>query len=128
MPAAASAAHPSGRVVIVAGAGTRRSRRARPQFAERQRIPVLADPLSGARRGGAAIAHYDLLLRDSGFTAERRPEFVLRIGDLPTSKPLRAWLASLGDVPQIAFDPTDAGTTRLRCVGMRIAQRATRRP
>jgi len=31
---------------------------------------------------------------------------VLRIGDLPTSKPLRTWLAGLGDLPQIAMHPT----------------------
>jgi 2-succinyl-5-enolpyruvyl-6-hydroxy-3-cyclohexene-1-carboxylate synthase len=35
-----------------------------------------------------------------------RPDVVVRVGDLPTSKPLRAWLASLGDdVPQLALDP-----------------------
>jgi 2-succinyl-5-enolpyruvyl-6-hydroxy-3-cyclohexene-1-carboxylate synthase len=30
---------------------------------------------------------------------------VLRVGDLPTSKPLRAWLAELRDVPQVILDP-----------------------
>ena len=68
--------------------------------------PLLADPLSGARRGDAAIAHYDLLLRSAGFTAARRPDLVVRCGDLPTSKPLRAWLDGLADdVMQLAFDP-----------------------
>jgi len=74
------------------------------EYAERLNVPLLADPLSGARAGGAAIPHYDLLLRDETFTAAHRPELVLRVGDLPTSKPLRAWLAGL-DVRQIAFDP-----------------------
>jgi 2-succinyl-5-enolpyruvyl-6-hydroxy-3-cyclohexene-1-carboxylate synthase len=67
--------------------------------------PLLADPMSGARRGGAALAHYDLLLRDAGFTGRHRPDVVLRSGDLPTSKPLRAWLAGLGDVPQVGLAP-----------------------
>ena len=68
--------------------------------------PLLADPLSGARRGEAAIAHYDVLLRDPAFAAANRPDFVLRVGDLPTSKPLREWLAGLpDDVPQAALDP-----------------------
>ena len=68
--------------------------------------PLLADPLSGARRGGAAIAHYDALLRDGRFTAARRPDLVVRCGDLPTSQPLRAWLDDLGsDVTQVGFDP-----------------------
>ena len=67
-------------------------------------LPVLADPLSRARTGDAAIAHYDLLLRDDAFAAAHRPDFVLRVGDLPTSKPLRAWLAGL-DAQQAALDP-----------------------
>ncbi|MEN3282503.1 MAG: 2-succinyl-5-enolpyruvyl-6-hydroxy-3-cyclohexene-carboxylate synthase [Solirubrobacteraceae bacterium] len=69
--------------------------------------PLLADPLSGARRGPAAIAHYDALLRDPAFAAAHRPETVVRIGDLPASKPLRQWLAGL-DAKQVAFDPEGA--------------------
>jgi 2-succinyl-5-enolpyruvyl-6-hydroxy-3-cyclohexene-1-carboxylate synthase len=70
-------------------------------LAERLRWPLLADATSGLRAGGA-IAHYDVLLRSERFGAEHRPDFVLRIGDLPTSKPLRAWLAG---VEQWAVDP-----------------------
>jgi 2-succinyl-5-enolpyruvyl-6-hydroxy-3-cyclohexene-1-carboxylate synthase len=66
--------------------------------------PLLADPMSGARRGDAAIAHYDALLRHDSYRAGTRPDLVLRIGDLPTSKPLREWLAVLPDVPQVAID------------------------
>ena len=76
---------------------------------ERLGWPLLADPLSGARRGGAAVAHYDLLLRSETFAAAQRPDLVVRCGDLPTSKPLRAWLDSLSDdVTQLAFDPQSA--------------------
>ncbi len=75
------------------------------EFAERVGYPLLADPLSGARHGPAAIAHYDVLLRDPQFAASARPQLVIRIGDLPTSKPLRTWLAALGDAEQIALDP-----------------------
>jgi 2-succinyl-5-enolpyruvyl-6-hydroxy-3-cyclohexene-1-carboxylate synthase len=111
--------HPSGRLLIVAGADT-------PEpagiaaYAARVGIPVLADPLSGARRGSAAVAHYDLLLRSPAFTSERRPDFIFRLGDLPTSKPLRAWLASLADVPQIAFDPQRTWQDPDTVVGMRV--------
>jgi 2-succinyl-5-enolpyruvyl-6-hydroxy-3-cyclohexene-1-carboxylate synthase len=66
--------------------------------------PLLADPLSGARRGEAAVAHYDALLRHGSFAASVTPDLVLRVGDLPTSKPLRGWLASLSDVPQAAIE------------------------
>jgi len=76
---------------------------------ERLGWPLLADPLSGARRGGAAIAHYDALLRVEDFAAARRPDLILRCGDLPTSKPLRTWLDGLGeDVTQLGFDPHGA--------------------
>jgi 2-succinyl-5-enolpyruvyl-6-hydroxy-3-cyclohexene-1-carboxylate synthase len=77
-------------------------------FAERAGFPLLADPLSGARRGPAAIAHYDALLRDERFGEAMRPELVIRVGDLPTSKPLRAWLASLEDSEQLALVEADA--------------------
>jgi 2-succinyl-5-enolpyruvyl-6-hydroxy-3-cyclohexene-1-carboxylate synthase len=70
--------------------------------------PLLAEPLSGARRGEAAVAHYDALLRSEAFREQARPDFVLRIGDLPTSKPLRQWLAALGAVPQVALDAEGA--------------------
>ena len=40
------------------------SARPPPSFCEAAGWPLLADPLSGARRGTAAIAHYDALLRD----------------------------------------------------------------
>ncbi|MFL5832110.1 MAG: 2-succinyl-5-enolpyruvyl-6-hydroxy-3-cyclohexene-1-carboxylic-acid synthase [Solirubrobacteraceae bacterium] len=78
------------------------------RFAERAGYPLLADPLSGARHGPAAIARYDLLLRDENFTSAARPELIIRVGDLPTSKPLRTWLAAQPEVEQIAFDPEDA--------------------
>jgi 2-succinyl-5-enolpyruvyl-6-hydroxy-3-cyclohexene-1-carboxylate synthase len=70
--------------------------------------PLLAEPLSGARRGEAAIAHYDALLRDASYRASVRPDLVLRLGDMPTSKPLRGWLAELADVPQVALDAEGA--------------------
>ncbi len=79
------------------------------EFAEAAGYPLLADPLSGARGGSAAIATYDLLLRDRAFGERMRPEMVVRCGDLPTSKPLRAWLASLpADVRQVALDAETA--------------------
>jgi 2-succinyl-5-enolpyruvyl-6-hydroxy-3-cyclohexene-1-carboxylate synthase len=97
------------RAVIVAGRHERDDglAEALPRAAAALGIPLLADPLSGARRGPAAIAHYDALLRDPAFAAAQRPDTVLRIGDLPTSKPLRQWLAGL-DAKQVAFDPEGA--------------------
>ncbi len=90
------------RGVLVAGAGCDPGL---VEVAEGAGWPVLADPMSGARRGAAAVAHYDHLLRDPAFVAAHRPDVVLRAGDLPTSKSLRAWLAGLEDAEHIAFAP-----------------------
>jgi 2-succinyl-5-enolpyruvyl-6-hydroxy-3-cyclohexene-1-carboxylate synthase len=99
------------RAIVVAGRAERDPAlgAAVAAFAERAGLPLLAEPTSGARRGAAAVAHYDALLRDPAFGAARRPELVLRIGDLPTSKPLRQWLGGLGaETLQIALDPENA--------------------
>jgi 2-succinyl-5-enolpyruvyl-6-hydroxy-3-cyclohexene-1-carboxylate synthase len=71
--------------------------------------PLLADATSGLRGGthdrSAVIAHYDVLLRSERFENEHLPDLVVRLGDTPTSKPLRAWLAA---VPQLVVDPHGA--------------------
>jgi 2-succinyl-5-enolpyruvyl-6-hydroxy-3-cyclohexene-1-carboxylate synthase len=74
------------------------------KFAAALGWPLLADPMSNARRGNAAIAYYDALLREQAFTARLQPDLVLRVGDLPVSKPLRSWLGNMTGVQQVAFD------------------------
>jgi 2-succinyl-5-enolpyruvyl-6-hydroxy-3-cyclohexene-1-carboxylate synthase len=106
-PAAAVELEVGERAVIVAGRHERDDglAAALPAAAAALGAPLLADPLSGARRGPAAVAHYDDLLRDEGFAVAQRPDTVLRVGDLPTCKPLRQWLAGLDGARQVAFDP-----------------------
>ncbi len=71
--------------------------------------PILAEPTSGVRCGpherSHVVAHYDVLLRGEEFARAHAPELVVRIGDAPTSKPLRAWLAT---APQVVLDPHGA--------------------
>ena len=71
-------------------------------------FPILAEPTSQIRCGphdrSHVVATYDLLLRDEAFAARLRPDLVLRFGEMPTSKPLRAWLAASG-ADQIVVDP-----------------------
>jgi 2-succinyl-5-enolpyruvyl-6-hydroxy-3-cyclohexene-1-carboxylate synthase len=102
------------RGVVVAGRDERHAARgshstgeAAAAFAAAAGWPLLADPLSGARRGEAAIAHYDALLRDDAFTASIDPDLILRVGDLPVSKPLRTWLQGL-EGRQLSLDPEGA--------------------
>jgi 2-succinyl-5-enolpyruvyl-6-hydroxy-3-cyclohexene-1-carboxylate synthase len=71
--------------------------------------PILAEPTSGLRCGehdrAAIIAHYDVLLRVGEFAERNVPELVLRVGDMPTSKPLRAFVAGCS---QVVLDPHGA--------------------
>jgi len=99
---------PAERPVIVAGRDERGDPAAVAAFAAAAGVPLLADPLSGARRGAAAVAHYDALLRDAAFAAAQAPDLVVRVGDLPTSKPLRQWLAALDGARQVVLDPEGA--------------------
>jgi 2-succinyl-5-enolpyruvyl-6-hydroxy-3-cyclohexene-1-carboxylate synthase len=71
-------------------------------------FPILAEPTSQLRCGphdrSRVIGTYDQLLREEHFAKSVVPELVLRFGEMPTSKPLRAWLASSG-ADQIVVDP-----------------------
>jgi 2-succinyl-5-enolpyruvyl-6-hydroxy-3-cyclohexene-1-carboxylate synthase len=71
--------------------------------------PLLAEPTSGVRCGdhdrSHVIAHYDVLLRVDDFAARNAAGLVLRVGDMPTSKPLRAFVA---ESSQIVVDPPGA--------------------
>jgi 2-succinyl-5-enolpyruvyl-6-hydroxy-3-cyclohexene-1-carboxylate synthase len=118
-PAAAVELEVGERAVIVAGRHERDDglAAALPAAAAALGAPLLADPLSGARRGPAAVAHYDDLLRDEGFAVAQRPDTVLRVGDLPTCKPLRQWLAGLDGARQVAFDPEGAWQDPAAVVG-----------
>jgi 2-succinyl-5-enolpyruvyl-6-hydroxy-3-cyclohexene-1-carboxylate synthase len=74
--------------------------------------PVLADSLSQLRRHqltehATIVCGYDLILRSPAARSHLKPDLVVRIGETPTSKPLRAWLSEL-DAPQIVLDPRGA--------------------
>jgi 2-succinyl-5-enolpyruvyl-6-hydroxy-3-cyclohexene-1-carboxylate synthase len=71
-------------------------------------FPVLAEPTSQLRCGphdrSYLVASYDQLLRDERFARSVVPDLVVRFGEMPTSKPLRAWLAASG-ADEIVVDP-----------------------
>lgn len=75
-------------------------------LAEATGWPILAEPTSGLRCGvhdrSHVVAHYDVLLRHDQWAEEHLPRIAVRIGDAPTSKPLRAWLAR---TEQLVLDP-----------------------
>ncbi|HEY5976751.1 MAG TPA: 2-succinyl-5-enolpyruvyl-6-hydroxy-3-cyclohexene-1-carboxylic-acid synthase [Solirubrobacterales bacterium] len=97
------------RAVIVAGRQTDPELRAPlSELAAAAGAPILAEPTSQLRCGphdrSHVISAYDLLLRDEAFAERARPDLVLRFGEMPTSKPLRGWLAASG-ADELAIAP-----------------------
>ncbi len=78
------------------------------ELAKASGFPILAEPTSQLRCGPHDRSHvvstYDHLLRDESFREAVKPDLVLRFGEMPTSKPLRTWLAGSG-ADQIVVDP-----------------------
>ncbi|MBW4521791.1 MAG: 2-succinyl-5-enolpyruvyl-6-hydroxy-3-cyclohexene-1-carboxylic-acid synthase [Scytolyngbya sp. HA4215-MV1] len=72
-------------------------------------LPVLADGLSPLRNYASLnpylISTYDLLLRNHVLAESLQPEWVIRIGEMPTSKELRSWL-EVTQPQQWIIDPT----------------------
>jgi 2-succinyl-5-enolpyruvyl-6-hydroxy-3-cyclohexene-1-carboxylate synthase len=68
--------------------------------------PILAEPTSQLRCGTHDLTRvvwpYDTIARTA--PAALSPELVLRVGDMPTSKPLRAWIEGLDGLRQIVVD------------------------
>jgi 2-succinyl-5-enolpyruvyl-6-hydroxy-3-cyclohexene-1-carboxylate synthase len=71
------------------------------------RYPIVAEPTSQLRLGphdrSRVISAYDLLAR--GAPEQLEPRLILRVGDLPTSKALRQWLAGIEGLRQLVVDP-----------------------
>jgi 2-succinyl-5-enolpyruvyl-6-hydroxy-3-cyclohexene-1-carboxylate synthase len=109
-------ANPTG--LLVAGWGVDLDPGVVDGFAAASGWPVLADPLSGARRGPAAVAAYDGLVRAPGFAAAHRPSLVVRAGAAPTSKALTGWLDE--SVPQVLVDPAGGWLDPGRAASLRL--------
>ncbi len=95
--------------VIVAGRQTDPElRQPLAHLARASGFPILAEPTSQLRLGphdrALVISTYDQLLRNERFARAVVPELVLRFGEMPTSKPLRAWLEDSG-ADQIVVAP-----------------------
>jgi 2-succinyl-5-enolpyruvyl-6-hydroxy-3-cyclohexene-1-carboxylate synthase len=116
--ALAEAVRANSRGLLVAGWGVELDPAAVERFATAGGWPVLADPLSGARRGPGAVSTYDGLLRAPRFAAAHRPDLVVRVGAAPTSKALTAWLDP--SVPQVLVDPAGGWLDPGRAAGLRL--------
>jgi 2-succinyl-5-enolpyruvyl-6-hydroxy-3-cyclohexene-1-carboxylate synthase len=95
------------RGVVVAGTGAARDEAGAETvaaLAEALGWPVLADHLSGCRRGEPAeVRCFDAVVRVAEVAEELRPEVVLRLGGLLASRVTNEWLAGTG-ATQFALD------------------------
>lgn len=99
------------RILIVAGRQTSIGlREPLARLAERCASPILAEPTSQLRSGPHDLARvvcgYDRISRPA--PPALAPDLILRFGEMPTSKALRTWLASLDELTQIVVDPVSA--------------------
>jgi 2-succinyl-5-enolpyruvyl-6-hydroxy-3-cyclohexene-1-carboxylate synthase len=114
----AEAVRANPRGLLVAGWGAGLDPRVVDGFAAASGWPVLADPLSGARRGPAAVSTYDGLVRAPAFAAAHRPSLVVRVGAAATSKALTGWLDA--SVPQVLVDPAGGWLDPGRAASLRL--------
>jgi 2-succinyl-5-enolpyruvyl-6-hydroxy-3-cyclohexene-1-carboxylate synthase len=70
--------------------------------------PILADPLSGVRSGNhdrsLVIDAYDAFLRNAATVERLEPRVVLRLGAMPTSKPLLLYLQRYASTRHVLVD------------------------
>jgi 2-succinyl-5-enolpyruvyl-6-hydroxy-3-cyclohexene-1-carboxylate synthase len=94
------------RGLLVVGWGANVSAAAVDAFAAASGWPVLADAISGRRRGPHAVSTYESLLRTPSFASAHLPDVIVRVGAPLTSKIANTWIA---DVPrQVLVDPEPA--------------------
>jgi len=69
-------------------------------------IPILCDSLSSTRQSDSSntILRYENLLRDPQFVEKAKPDLIITLGLLPTSKTLRNWIKGLS-AQRIVIEP-----------------------
>jgi 2-succinyl-5-enolpyruvyl-6-hydroxy-3-cyclohexene-1-carboxylate synthase len=107
------------RGLVVAGWGAGVGCEVVERFAAAAGWPVLADPISGVRRGPHAVSTYDALLRVPAVADRLRPDLVVHVGAPLTGKVATGWLDA--DVPRVLVDPDRAWLDPHRGASERVA-------
>jgi 2-succinyl-5-enolpyruvyl-6-hydroxy-3-cyclohexene-1-carboxylate synthase len=124
------------RGIIVAGIAQPQNPReycgAIAQLAKALKFPVLAEGISPVRNYAELnpylISTYDLIFRQPQLADKLKPDVVIQIGELPTSKELRSWLDRtqpqrwIVDPGNQNLDPLHGKTTHLRICVEQLAQ------
>ncbi|HLS09692.1 2-succinyl-5-enolpyruvyl-6-hydroxy-3-cyclohexene-1-carboxylic-acid synthase [Lentibacillus sp.] len=78
------------------------------ELAEAWQVPILADPLSQIRAGKhdkeLIIESYDAILRNETIRKQLKPDFIMRFGAMPVSKPYLFYVKEHGDIPQYVVE------------------------
>lgn len=103
------------------------------QLAERLGWPVIAEPTSGLRRPGRALAAGQALIASTGFLERHRPEVVLQVGATPTTRASQSLVSAAErlvviDLFHLEPDPERRATWRLHADPDRLARTLADRP
>ena len=96
----------NGKRVLILGGPSVTNPKAVVDFADRIGAVVIGDPLSNLRQYEKVISTYDAFLVHHERWDDLRPDVVIQLGQIPVSKRIQQWMATLTDIDYIAVSPT----------------------
>ncbi len=96
----------NGKRVLILGGPSVTNPKAVVDFADRIGAVVIGDPLSNLRQYEKVISTYDAFLAHYERWDDLRPDVVIQLGQIPVSKRIQQWMATLTDIDYIAVSPT----------------------
>ena len=94
-----------GKRVLILGGPSVTNPKTVVEFAERIGAVVIGDPLSNLRQYEGVISTYDGFLVHHERWEELRPDVVIQLGQIPVSKRIQQWMATLADIDYITVSP-----------------------
>ena len=91
--------------VLILGGPSVTNPKAVVDFADRIGAVVIGDPLSNLRQYEGVISTYDAFLAHHERWEELRPDVVIQLGQIPVSKRIQQWMATLTDIDYITVSP-----------------------
>lgn len=95
-----------GKKVLVLGGPSITQPRDVMEFTNAIGAVVIGDPLSNLRQFEEAISTYDSVLVHESMKEQLRPDVVIQLGQIPVSKRIQQWMATLDDIEYIVVSPT----------------------
>ena len=95
-----------GKKVLVLGGPSITQPREVMEFANAIGAVVIGDPLSNLRQFEEAISTYDSVLVHESMKEQLRPDVVIQLGQIPVSKRIQQWMATLDTIEYILVSPT----------------------